>query len=279
MFDNILTKNNINFNLLEKKIYKFVCEIGCSLLREIIENYDRELQESRDKKIYRHRGLKQDSIKTVMGIVDYKRTIYEVNENEQKKFVFLLDDYLNLTEFGKISANLVEKVLNLVVETNSYRDAADQLMQTLNISMSHETVRDIVIKSGLKINEKELEEIKLDKNNKLVAGTKEIPALFEEADGLWINLQGKDRKEQIEKYKENCKKEGKEYKQPSSVKSELKLHVSYEGWKKDDNRHSLVNKMYIVGFMSSKEIKKRRDAKILQTLSELCILKSEREVS
>lgn len=177
----------------------------------------------------------------------------------------MLDDYLNLTEFGKISANLVEKVLNLVVETNSYRDAADQLMQTLNISMSHETVRDIVIKSGLKINEKELEEIKLDKNNKLVAGTKEIPALFEEADGLWINLQGKDRKEQIEKYKENCKKEGKEYKQPSSVKSELKLHVSYEGWKKDDNRHSLVNKMYIVGFMSSKEIKKRRDAKIFQT--------------
>lgn len=25
MFDNILTNNNINFNLLEKNIYKFVC--------------------------------------------------------------------------------------------------------------------------------------------------------------------------------------------------------------------------------------------------------------
>ena len=53
--------------------------------------------------------------------------------------------------------------------------------------------------------------------------------------------------------------------EPTSVKSELKLHVSYEGWKKDDERHSLVNKMYIVGFMSSKEMKKRRDAKIFQT--------------
>ena len=92
-----------------------------------------------------------------------------------------------------------------------------------------------------------------------------IPALFEEADGLWINLQGKDRQEQIEKYKLNCEKENKEYKEPTSVKSELKLHVSYEGWKKDDERHSLVNKMYIVGFMSSKEMKKRRDAKIFQT--------------
>ena len=265
MFDNILANNDINFNVLEKKIYKYVCELGCSILKEIIETYDKNLQETRDKKKFRHRGLKQDSIKTVMGVVDYKKAIYEFEEDNQKKFVFLLDNSLNLTEFGKISANLVEKILNLAVETNSYRDAAEQLMQTLNISISHETVRDIVIRSGLKINEKEIEEIKLDKNNKLVAGTKEIPALFEEADGLWINLQGKDRQEKIERIKLSYEKENKEYKEPISVKSELKLHVSYEGWKKDDERHSLVNKMYIVGFMSSKEMKKRRDAKIFQT--------------
>ena len=50
----------------------------------------------------------------------------------------------------------------------------------------------------------------------------------------------------------------------SSVKSELKLHVAYEGWKKDDPRHTLVEKMYIVGFMSSKEMKQRRDARLFQ---------------
>jgi len=93
----------------------------------------------------------------------------------------------------------------------------------------------------MKIAEKEHEKTILDKKNKLVAGTKEILVLFEEANGLWINLQGKDRKEQIEKYKSICENEGKEYKEPTSVKSELKLHVSYEGWKKDDKRYSLVN--------------------------------------
>ena len=93
----------------------------------------------------------------------------------------------------------------------------------------------------MKIAEKEHEKTILDKKNKLVAGTKEILVLFEEANGLWINLQGKDRKEQIEKYKSICENEGKEYKEPTSVKSELKLHVSYERWKKDDKRHSLVN--------------------------------------
>lgn len=42
---------------------------------------------------------------------------------------------------------------------------------------------------------KEKEERKLFDKNQLIAGLKEIRALFEEADGIWINLQGKDRKE------------------------------------------------------------------------------------
>ncbi len=264
MFDNIVANNEINFNELEQKIYKFVCELGCNLLKEIIEKYDEKLQNERDKKAFRHRGLKTDSIKTIMGVVEYKRTIYEYIEDNQKTYRYLLDEKLKLSEFGKISENLADKILNIAVETNSYRDAAEQLMQNLNISISHETVREIVLKAGIKIIEKENEEIKLNSKEKLVAGTKEIPVLFEEADGLWINLQGKDRKEQIEKYKAICEKEGKEYKEPTRVKSELKLHVSYEGWKKDDKRHPLVNKMYIAGFMSSAELKKRRDAQIYQ---------------
>ena len=199
-----------------------------------------------------------------MGVVDFKRTIYEYNDNGENKFLFLLDEHLQLSEYGKISKNLVDKILNIVVETNSYRDAVAQLMELLNISISHETVRDIVLKAGLKIIEKEQEEIELNKKDQLVAGTKEIPMLFEEADGLWINLQGKDRKEQIQKFKETCEKEGKEFVNPTSVKSELKLYVSYEGWKKDDKRSPLVNKSYIAGFMSPTELKQLRDAKIYQ---------------
>ena len=51
MFDNIVTNNEINFNELEKKIYKFVCNLGCYILKEIIEKYDEKLKEERDKKI------------------------------------------------------------------------------------------------------------------------------------------------------------------------------------------------------------------------------------
>lgn len=66
----------------------------------------------------------------------------------------------------------------------------------------------------------------------LIAGLKQITALFEEVDGLWINLQGKDRKERLEKQEEKCKKENKEFNPRQKVKTELKLHVMYECWKK-----------------------------------------------
>lgn len=46
------------------------------------------------------------------------------------------------------------------------------------------------------------------------------------------------------------------------MKTELKLHVMYEGWKKDDPRHRLVNKQYIAGIMKPKEISKLRDARV-----------------
>ena len=52
------------------------------------------------------------------------------------------------------------------------------------------------------------------------------------------------------------------------IKTELKLHVMYEGWKKDDPRHTLVNKQYIAGIMKPKEISKLRDARVYQQYDE-----------
>ena len=92
--------------------------------------------------------------------------------------------------------------------------------------------------------------------------------MFEEADGLWINLQGKDRKEKLEKNKKKAERENKEFNPKMKIKTELKLHVMYEGWKKDDVRHSLVNKQYIAGIMKPKEIAKLRDARVFTQYDE-----------
>ena len=264
MFEEIVTEEEIKFNNLEKKIFKFVCNFGCLIIKLILESYDRKIMKARDTKKYRHKGLRKNTIKTVMGEVEYVRAMYEVEEEGIKKRVYLLDEKLHINTEGKASENLIEKIVETVPITDSYRKAETVLKETTNATLSFEWIRNIVVKLGDKITKKEKEERKMLDKGQLVAGLKQITALFEEADGLWINLQGKDRKERLEKNKKKCEKENKEFNPKQKIKTELKLHVMYEGWKKDDKRHPLINKQYIAGMMKPKEIKKLRDARVYQ---------------
>ena len=264
MFEEIVTEEEIKFNNLEKKIFKFVCNFGCLIIKLILESYDRKIMKTRDTKKYRHKGLRKNTIKTVMGEVEYVRAMYEVEEEGIKKRVYLLDEKLHINTEGKASENLAEKIVETVPITDSYRKAETVLKETTNATLSFEWIRNIVVKIGDKITKKEKEERKMLDKGQLVAGLKEIIVLFEEADGLWINLQGKDRKERLEKNKKKCEKENKEFNPKQKIKTELKLHVMYEGWKKEDKRHPLINKQYIAGMMKPKEIKKLRDARVYQ---------------
>ena len=264
MFEEIVTEEEIKFNNLEKKIFKFVCNFGCLIIKLILESYDRKIMKARDTKKYRHKGLRKNTIKTVMGEVEYVRAMYEVEEEGIKKRVYLLDEKLHINTEGKASENLIEKIVETVPITDSYRKAETVLKETTNATLSFEWIRNIVVRLGDKITKKEKEERKMLDKGQLVAGLKQITALFEEADGLWINLQGKDRKERLEENKKKCEKENKEFNPKQKIKTELKLHVMYEGWKKDDKRHPLINKQYIAGMMKPKEIKKLRDARVYQ---------------
>lgn len=255
-----LVENDIKFIELEKRIYKLVCELGCEIIKQILENQDKEIMIQRDKKEYRHKGYRTNTIKTVMGEIEYTRAIYLHNG----KYEYLLDNTIAIETIGKISSNLAEIMLKTVVNTTSYRKGAKDIQNTTNETISHQALNGLVWKVGKIIEQRENEEIKLLKQEKLVKGTKQINALFEEADGIWFNLQGKDRKEAVEKYKKECEKKNQEFNPYHKHKTELKLHVMYEGWKKDDKRHSLVNKSYIAGMMTVDKLKKLRNARVYQ---------------
>ena len=264
MFEDILTKDEEKFNELERKIYKFVCLLGCFILKTILELNDKKIMKTRDKTKYRHKGYRKNTIKTIMGEVEYCRAIYEINEKGIKKTVYLLDEIMHINTIGKVSENLAASVVEIVPITDSYRKAEIVLKETTNTILSFEAIRTLIVKIGDTISKRERDEIKLYKKNQLIAGLKQITALFEEADGIWIKLQGKDRQDQLEKYKKTCIKRNKEISPNFSANTELKLHVMYEGWKKDDPRHSLVNKEYMAGIMKPKEISKLRDARVYQ---------------
>ena len=84
MFKEIVANDEVKFNDLEKKIFKFVCNFGCLILRLILEAYDRKLMNARDTKKYRYKGLRKNTIKTIMGEVEYRRVMYEIEENVRK---------------------------------------------------------------------------------------------------------------------------------------------------------------------------------------------------
>ena len=130
-----------------------------------------------------------------------------------------MDEKLNISVEGKVSSNLVEKVVETVPITDSYRKAETVIDETTNTSLSHEKIRSMIVKIGDKITNKEKEERKLFDKNQLIAGLKEVTALFEEADGIWINLQGKDRKEKLEKNKKKVEKENKEFNPKMKIKT------------------------------------------------------------
>ena len=50
MFKEMIPENEIKFNNLEKKIFKFVCSFGCLILKLMLEAYDRKLMNARDSK-------------------------------------------------------------------------------------------------------------------------------------------------------------------------------------------------------------------------------------
>ena len=130
MFEEIVTNNEIKFNDLEKKVFKFVCFFGCLIIKLVLEAYDRKLMNARDSKKYRHKGLRITHVNTVMGEVKFRRAMYEITEDGVTKIVYLLDEKMNINVDGNISNNLIEKVVEVVPITDSYRKAETVIDET-----------------------------------------------------------------------------------------------------------------------------------------------------
>lgn len=244
MMKSMIMENGVTFKELEKNIYAWICEIGRQFTQEFLERYDRLLMESRDKKKYRNKGLRQTTVKTVYGEVTYQRAVYEVIEEDgTRHFVYLLDETLDLANVGLISTNMAELLVKGITEL-SYRECAAKVSEMTGQTISAMGVWNVIQALGEKICEEE-KELTEDYKKGRLKGEKEVPVLFEEADGVYINLQGKDRK--------NARQD----------KAEMKIGIAYDGWRKTGpNRYALENKVVVAGFSKAKEFHEYREAVI-----------------
>ncbi|HHT50882.1 MAG TPA: ISLre2 family transposase [Eubacteriaceae bacterium] len=240
MLKQILSETEINFNDLEKEIFKIGCQYAQNVMVEILRSLDKKIAETRDKKQYRHKGKRKTTIKTLMGEVEFERILYErTNKKGEKTHTYLLDKTIGLETFGNISTNLAFKIIEHA-SISSFRNSAKNITDTTGQSISHGGVWNLVQSVGEKV--KEIE----DKHVECLAqghaqGEKETKILFEEADGVWINMQGKDRP-----------KRGR--------RAELKVAVAYDGWELESkDRYRLRNKVAVAGFDDSKGFQKRKE--------------------
>ena len=238
----IVEENLISFKELEQKVFQYVCKLGCEITRTILESYDKELAASRDTRKYRDKGGRKTSIKTVYGEVEYCRRVYQTNLDDGKKaHVYLLDKAMQMDKIGLISTNLAEKIAMTVTEA-PYRVAADTISSTCGQRISAGGVWNMMQRLGERISKEEDHAVK-QMNADQSEGTREIPVLFEEMDGVWLHMQDKNHKKM--------------------KKQEMKVFTMYEGWdeeKEKQNRSTLVEKTMFAGMEKSSDFHEKREA-------------------
>lgn len=238
----IVEEKLVSFKGLEQKVFKYVCGLGCEITQIMLEAYDEELAASRDTKQYRDKGKRKTTIKTVYGEVEYRRRIYQTTQEDGRKaHVYLLDKAMQMDKIGLISTNLAEKLAMTVTES-PYRVTADIISSTCGQSISAGGVWNVMQRLGERISEEEeyaVRQMEADQT----AGEREIPVLFEEMDGVWLNMQDEHHKKM--------------------KKQEMKVFTMYEGWdaeKEKQGRSTLVEKTMLAGMEKSTGFHEKREA-------------------
>ena len=205
-----INRQFVNFSEMERKVQEIVMEAGRELLKQILENIDAQILKNRDKARYRSKGLRNTSVVTKVGTVEYRRRVYTDMQVEtgKKHCVFLLDEVLAMKKIGRLSEEVCTEIAEKVCKT-SFRNSAEMVSDEMADHISHGTVWNITQELG----ERKLEEIRTKAalaKQKKGTGTIETEILYEEADGIWLKLQGKSR-------------------QVYGAEKEMKVGISYDG--------------------------------------------------
>lgn len=238
--ENIITKNGISFNSLEMEIFRFVCIMGQMITKSILEQEDAKLHKKL-KHIYNNKGYAGTSIKTIYGIVEYRRHKYmRKNANGINETIYPLDEMLQIEKIGLFSKNICDKIVE-VASKNSYRETAEIITRITNNPVSHQECWNIIQEVGKSIVNKENKTVTEMYEDKLKPA-REVKVLFEEEDGVWLKMQGA--------------------KHQKIGNQEIKVGVMYEGIKKEGKRRKLANKRVFAGFEKSEEFHEKREAQV-----------------
>ncbi len=221
-------ENKIDIREIERKIYAAVLAAGRAAMAEHLEELDEALAETRDKKQYRDKGRRRTVLKTMLGEVEFSRRVYVAEDDAgMKEHIYLLDEALGIDTPGQISPMLSEMVATAACES-TYRESARQVSELTGQTISHQTAWAITQEAGGRIRARE-ETLAAQARQDKGTGKLESKILYEEADGIWLKLQGKDRK-------------------AYGSSKEMKAAIAYSGVRQDGERRRLADKVACAGF-------------------------------
>ena len=211
-------------------------------MAEHLEELDEALAETRDKKQYRDKGRRRTVLKTMLGEVEFSRRVYVAEDDAgMKEHIYLLDEALGIDTPGQISPMLSEMVATAACES-TYRETARQVSELTGQTISHQTAWSITQGAGGRVRARE-ETLAAQARHDKGAGKLESKLLYEEADGIWLKLQGRDRKSY-------------------GPSREMKAAIAYSGVKQNGKRRRLADKVACAGFDNVKDFIGRKEGVI-----------------
>lgn len=255
----MLSNEKINFKSLEEKTFKEMMKLGRKIIQDELRMLDKLILNYRDKEIFKPKDFQPTTIKTKLGEIPIARRRYKMVINGETKIIYLLDELLEINDFGLYSQGIVEMITREITK-KSYRETAKTISEDTDNTISHTAVRNIVLKLGEKIKKLEEEKIKLYEEGK-IEGEKETQYIFCEHDGIYIKKQKSKKHKGRKKFKEKNFKKRKSKKRKNGI--ELKIAVIHEGKEpRYTNDYKLKNKIIVGTTSKAKDLKKIEDATI-----------------
>lgn len=269
----ILSNEKINFNSLEEKVYKDMMKLGRETIQEQLRLLDKLIKDFRDKDIFKCKDMQPTTIKSRLGEIPISRRRYIMEVNGIKKSVYLLDELLEINEFGLYSQSVLEMIVREITK-KSYRETAKTVSEDTDSTISYSAIRNIILKLGEKIKKLEEEKIKLYEEGK-IEGSKEVEYVFCEHDGIYIKKQKSKKHKGKKKFKvKHFKKKKDKNSKKNKNGIELKIAVIHEGKEpRYTNDYKLRNKIIIGTAQKARDLKKIEDTIIGTTYKEYKIKK------
>ena len=255
----IITNEKINFKSLEEKTFKEMMKLGREIIQDELRMLDKLILDYRDKELFTPKDFQPTTIKTKLGEIPVSRRRYKMVIDGKTKCIYLLDEFLQINDFGLYSESIVEMVAREITK-KSYRETAKTISEDTDNTISHTAVRNIVLKLGEKIKKIEEEKIKLYEEGK-IEGSKDSEYIFCEHDGIYIKKQKEKHHKGKKKVKIKNFKKNKTKKKKNGI--EVKIAVIHEGKKpRYANDFKLKNKTIVGTISAAKELKRIEDATI-----------------